>query len=173
MTLTIPGLGTLYAILKRDIEVGNQRLEYRRTLAAELYQNCEDWSRLLVTTFDRAVERWARNDYNGAAKEIMDLQNDFLQLDYRSIRTGSPIIEHLSTDPRFRTFAEACCAFYESALSVKRMVYGEIQDSRGRYVRADMGAHIGRMESLWRQEVERMLEMIGREWHQIRTLEVK
>ena len=82
MTLTIPGLGTLYAILKRDIEVGNQRLEYRRTLAAELYQNCEDWSRLLVTTFDRAVERWARNDYNGAAKEIMDLQNDFLQLDH-------------------------------------------------------------------------------------------
>lgn len=66
MTLTIPGFSTLCAILKHDIKVGNQRLEYRRTLASELHENYEDWSRLLVVTFDRAVERWAREDYNGA-----------------------------------------------------------------------------------------------------------
>ena len=69
MAFSIPGLSTLYAILKRDIELNNDKLEYRRSLAEGLYENCLAWSKALVETFERAVDRWAEDGRGEQEKE--------------------------------------------------------------------------------------------------------
>ena len=172
MSLSIPGLSTLYAILKRDIEVRNQRLEYRRELAEQLHQNCEKWSQLLVATFDQAVVRWAREGRQAAEKEIMDFQADFLALDYSSLRENSPIIMHLHNDERFREFAEACYAFYDSALEVKSIAYGNILSREGGLVDAQ-DTDVVTMTRLWKDRVKRMLESVRYEWRKVQTLEIQ
>jgi len=59
--MDIPGLPTLYAILKRHIDRGNDILAQRKALADELMENCRSWSRILIDTFEEAVTRW-RNE---------------------------------------------------------------------------------------------------------------
>lgn len=172
MSLSIPGLGTLYAIFKRDIDVKNDRLEYRRELAKELYDNCQEWSRLLVSTFDSAIIRWSDEGRNSAADEIMELVEDFHKINYYSLREDSPIVKLLLSDSRFTEFGEACCEFYKSALDIKRIVYGDIQNRYGEYISCqEVG--VEKMVNLWKSEVERMLKTVTYKWMEIKTLEKK
>ena len=170
MSLSIPGLSTLYSIFKRDIDIKNDRLEYRKELSKELYDNCQEWSRLLVTAFSNAADRWKSEGRREAEKEIMELYSDFHQINYYSLEESSPIIQHLMKDPRFSTFAEACCEFYKSALGVKRLVYGDIKNDSGEYVHSHY-AEIDEMVFLWRSEVEKMLKEVTYKWMHLQTIE--
>ena len=172
MSLKIPNLNTLYAIIKRDIDNKNDRLEYRKELAKELKDNCQEWARVLVETFNNAIERWEEEGRDAAANEIMDLEMDFLRLNYHSLREDSPIIKHLHKDGRFADFAEACCQFYKSALYVKRIVYGQIKNDSGKHISSN-DTTIDIMVTIWCDEVKRMLENVRYKWMEIQTLEKK
>jgi len=68
--MDIPGLSTLYAILKRHIEVKNDVLAQRKELAQSLLQNCPTWAKVLLSTFDTAVERMeARRAAGGGTRD--------------------------------------------------------------------------------------------------------
>jgi len=159
MAFEIPGLATLYAILKRNVDRQNDVLAQRKKLADELMNNCHTWAQVLLDTFDDAVDRWEREGREAATNEIMELEGDFMKLDYWSLKSTSPILVFLREDERFAQFADTCAEFYHSALGVKRLVYGEIQDHPGHYV-SERQVGIKKMVDLWRAEVERMLENV-------------
>ena len=167
--MDIPGLPTLYAILKRDIDRKNDIFRQRKELSAELMDNCRRWSEVLVSTFRGAIGRWAEEGRDAAANDIMQLEMDFLKLDYYSLESSSPILAFLREDSAFRAFAEACAAFYKSALSVKRIVYGDIQTHPGVYVTAGQVGIQG-MVNAWENEVEQMLRKVGHEYMRVRIL---
>jgi len=158
--MDIPGLSTLYAILKRNIDRDNDVLRQRKDLALELKTNCHQWSEILVATFREATRRWEADGSAAAIREILELEQDFLRLDYYSLESASPILSFLSEDPAFRPFADACASFYRSALAVKRMARGDLET-----VTAIRGA-----EREWRSEVERMLRKVDYEHQRVRTL---
>lgn len=168
----IPGISALYNILKRNIERGNDVLVQRKELSKELMENCRSWSSILLSTFDKAVGRWAIEGREKAASEIMKLEEDFMKLDYWSLEASSPILLFLKEDRRFEIFADSCANFYKSALYVKRIVYGDIQAHSGGYVSAD-DVGIKGMVDLWREEVERMLREVSTEYMKVRTIEPK
>jgi len=168
----IPGLSTLYDILKRNIERDNNVLTQRRQLASELMENCRQWSGILIDTFQRAVERWEKDGSFAAEYEIMAQEQDFLKLDYWSLESSSPILIFLIEDARFRNFVDSCARFYRSALSVKRLVYGDIRTSAGEYVTVGQIGLRG-MVSAWQDEVERMLRDVSHEFMHIKTITPK
>lgn len=167
--MDIPGLSTLYAILKRNIDHENDVFAQRRRLADELMANCREWSSVLVRVFREAVARWAREGREAAAEEILAQEQDFLKLDYWSLESSSPILLFLREDSRFAHFADACAQFYRSALSVKRLVYGDIQTHPGVYV-SEREVGITGMVNAWEQEVEGMLQDVNREHMVVKTL---
>jgi hypothetical protein len=165
----IPGLSTLYSILKRDIDRRNDIFRQRQELSSELMDNCRRWSEVLVSTFRGAVNRWTSEGREAAANDIVALEMDFLKLDYYSLESSSPILSFLREDSNFRAFADACADFYKSALSVKRIVYGDIQTHPGVYV-SEGQIGIRGMVNAWENEVERMLREVGREYMKVRVL---
>ena len=172
MNISIPGLSTLYAIFKRDIDVKNDRLEYRRELAKELYDNCREWSKLLLEYFDQALAKWMEEGKGAAMHKILELEDDFHQLNYNSLKEDSPIIRHLQKDRRFKGFSDSCCEFYQSALGVKRIVYGDIKNKQGEYISLN-DVEIDEMVSLWKDEVRGILNEITYKWMEIQTIEKK
>lgn len=174
MAIIIPGFSTLYNILKRDIELDNTKLEYRRFLAKELYDNCLNWSEALMNAFGLAVKKWEKVGRADAEREIMKLVEDFnlQKINYTSLRSDSPIIEHLLSDKRFKSFAEASVDFYESALDVKRIAYGDIKDSTGNKINSN-DAGIQKMVGLWKDEVNRMIKNVNHEWMKVQIIEPK
>ncbi len=169
MPIEIPGLSTLYGIHRRTIERQNDILAQRKQLATELRDNCRAWSAALLRTFDEAIRRWENEGRNAARAEVEELIHDFMSLDYYSLEETSPILKFLREDDRFNDFTSACAAFYRSALGVKRLVYGDIETSPGRYVSSgDVG--VEGMVGIWRQEVERMFETVSREHMKIRII---
>src|SRR2546425_61132 len=123
--MDIPGLSTLYSVLKRDIDRKNDVLAQRKDLAKELMENCRKWASVLLDTFDEAVRRWqGPGGRQAAEREIMALESDFMKLDYWSLKDGSPILKFLREDKKFAPFADCCADFYKAALYVKRIVYG-------------------------------------------------
>ena len=157
--MDIPGLPTLYAILKRHIDRGNDILAQRKALADELMENCRSWSRILIDTFEEAVTRWRNEGRHAAEKEIMEQEMDFMKLNYESLKDTSPILLFLREDSRFEAFALSCANFYKSALNVKRLVHGQIESHAGHFVtERDVG--IAKMVELWRHEVETMLHEV-------------
>ena len=170
--MDIPGLSTLYAIFKRNIDRENDVFAQRSRLADELMANCRQWSSVLLAVFRDAVRRWAQEGRDAAAEEIMAQEQDFLKLDYWSLESSSPILRFLSEDPRFVDFSNACAQFYRSALSVKRLVYGDIQTHPGVYV-SEREVGIAGMVNAWQNEVERMLSEVSREYMVVRTLTPK
>jgi hypothetical protein len=170
--MDIPGLSTLYAILKRNIDRENDLLSQRKELAAELAENCKKWSEVLIETFDEAVRRWQIEGRQAAEREIMAQERDFMKLNYSSLEKSSPILLFLSEDKRFEPFAEACTKFYRSALSLKRLVYGGIEDYPGHYV-TENEVGIAKMAALWRREVKQMLREVARNHMRVRVLPPK
>lgn len=158
--MDIPGLSTLYAILKRHIEVKNDVLAQRKELAHNLLQNSQMWSQALLTTFDTAVNRWKSEGRQAAEREIAAQQDDFMKLDYWSLESSSPVLIFLKEDERFKPFVDSCAAFYNSALSVKRLVYGQIEDAPGHFIYSHEH-EVGDMVKAWRAEVERMLRDVS------------
>lgn len=158
--MEIPGLSTLYAILKRNIDRDNDVLRQRKDLALELKTNCHQWSEILVATFREASRRWETEGPTAAIQEILELEEDFLRLDYYSLESTSPILSFLREDSAFRPFADACASFYSCALAVKRMARSDLET-----VPAIRGA-----EREWRSEVERMLREVDLEYQRVRTL---
>src|ERR1700727_2801878 len=79
-SMDIPGLSTLYAILKRHIEVKNDALAQRQELAHGLLENCQKWSEALLSTFDAAVKRWENEGQQAAEREIVAQEEDFMKL---------------------------------------------------------------------------------------------
>jgi hypothetical protein len=158
--MDIPGLSTLYAIHKRTIDRENDVLRQRKDLSLELKTNCHRWSELLVSTFRDASNRWATEGRHAAVREILELEQDFLRLDYCSLESDSPIIAFLREDSSFRPFADACVSFYQSALSLKRMARGDLMTVSA----------IQEAEREWRTEVERMLREVDHEHQKVRIL---
>jgi tRNA uridine 5-carbamoylmethylation protein Kti12 len=170
--LEIPGLSTLYSIFKRNIDRENDVLSQRKQLASELMENCRTWTGILIETFQNAVQRWNSEGRAAAEHEIVNQEQDFLKLDYWSLKSSSPILVFLKEDTRFRRFADSCASFYQSSLSVKRIVYGEIMTSERNPVTIDKVGLKG-MVSAWRDEVERMLKAVHYEYMQIKTITPK
>lgn len=154
------------------IEVKNDILAQRKELAQGLLQNCQTWARVLLSTFDTAVERWKRDGPMAAEREIMAQQDDFMKLDYWSLESTSPVLLFLKEDERFKPFVDSCVAFYNSALSVKRLVYGQIEDKPGHYVSAHE-REVGAMVKLWHAEVERMLRDVSINHMKVMVLQPK
>ncbi len=167
--MDIPGLSTLYSILKRNIDRENDVLAQRQALAGELVDNCHKWAEVLIDTFSEAVRRWETEGREAAEREIMAQEMDFTKLDYWSLEATSPMLLFLKEDARFKEFAHSCERFYKSALSVKRLVYGDIERHPGEYVsQRDVG--ISGMVELWGNEVERMLRDVKTEHMKVRVL---
>jgi hypothetical protein len=167
--MDIPGLSTLYAILKRNIELKNDVVAQRKELAAELYQNCRKWTEILIETFDKASLDWARKGKDAALKEVEKQIDDFMKLDYWSLESNSPILRFLREDKRFETYARSCANFYLAALDLKRLVYGGIEDHPGHKVTlGDVG--VQRMFQLWKEELEAMLQDVSMRHNEIRTI---
>ena len=171
--MDIPGLDTLYSVLKRNIDRRNDVLAQRKELAKELMDNCRKWASELLKTFNEAVMRWqGPGGREAAEREIVQLQEDFLKLDYWSLKSDSPILSFLHQDRQFAAFADSCADFYMSALEVKRIAFGSIKGSSGQYVNAnDVG--VKSMVEHWRAEVERMLSKVTTQYHKIRTIRSK
>lgn len=167
--MDIPGLPTLYAILKRHIDRGNDILAQRKALADELMENCLSWSQILIDTFEKAVARWRREGRDAAEKEIMEQVMDFMKLNYESLKDTSPILLFLKEDSRFEAFALSCANFYKSALSVKRLVYGQIESHPGHFV-TEQDVGIAKMVELWRDEVETMLREVSVEHMRVKVI---
>ena len=170
MGISIPGLGTLYSILKRDIDVRNDTLAGRKQLSKELYDNCRTWAQVLVDTFDEAVRRGETEGKGAAFREMEELIGDFLKLDYYSLESSSPILQFLQMNSRFREFAESCARFYESALNVKRLVWGDIERHPGEYVSSNKVGIEG-MIDLWKVEVEKMLRDVAEKYHAVHVIQ--
>jgi hypothetical protein len=102
----------------------------------------------------------------------MRLEADFTTVDYYSLETSSPILKYLSEDERFAAFSRACASFYKSALSVKRVVYGDIQDAHGRWVSSGQ-VGVGAMVALWQAEVEKGFREVATQYMHIRVLKPK
>ena len=167
--MDIPGLSTLYAILKRDIDRKNDVFAQRKELAAELMENCREWSRLLIEAFHGAVSRWETEGRSAAENDISNLERDFLKLNYYALQSSSPILLFLSGDAQFAPFADACGEFYRSALGVKRLVFGDIQTHPDVYVSMQQ-VGIRAMVEAWEDEVERMLRAVTHAHMHIKTL---
>ena len=169
MVLEIPGLSTLYAIIRRKIDRENDIFSQRKNLADDLMNNCREWASVLLTTFDEAVQRWAREGRNAAGKEIMELQEDFMKINYSSLESSSPIIQFLNEDARFEAFTDSCINFYNSALHIKRLVYGSIEAYPGKHVsESDVG--IEEMVRLWKNEVKKMLSKVTHQHMKVKIL---
>lgn len=170
--MDIPGLSTLYSILKRQIDRENDLLAQRKKLADELMENCRNWAGILLETFRNAVRRWGTEGRAAAEKEIMEQEMDFMKLDYWSLEHTSPVLRFLKEDSRFEDFANSCARFYKSALSVKRLVYGDIEAHPGQHVtERDVG--IAGMVDLWSGEVEKMLRDVATHHMRVRVLAPK
>ena len=167
--MDIPGLSTLYSILKRNIDRENDVLAQRKRLADELIENCRKWAGVLIDTFSHAVRRWETEGRDAAEKEIMAQEMDFMKLDYWSLEGTSPILLFLKEDARFEEFAQSCAKFYKSALYVKRLVYGQIESHPGHYV-SERDVGIGKMVELWSNEVERMLRDVTTQHMRVKVL---
>jgi len=168
----VGGLNTerIRELLRDDILPKKDEFEQRKELSEKLWRTSWDWAKILLTTFENAVLKWCQEGEGrqAAEAEIMAQDEDFTKLDYWSLRDTSPIITFLRQDVRFAPFADNCAEFYESALSVKRLVYGNIKASPQKYVTIhDVG--IETMVKLWKQEVEQMLERVTVEYHKIQT----
>lgn len=122
----IPGINALYNILKRNIDRGNDVLQQRKALAKELHDNCNAWSVALLDTFERIMQGWETDGRQAAMRAIEAQMMDFMKLDYHSLEGRSPVLMFLREDDRFSVFVHACARFYESALGLKRLVYGQI-----------------------------------------------
>jgi hypothetical protein len=165
----IPGISALYNILKRDVERGNDILEQRKALSKDLLDNCNAWTAALLQTFDRIMQNWENDGRDAAMKQIEAQMYDFMKLDYHSLENHSPILLFLRGDSRFEAFAHACCQFYQSALDLKRLVYGQIEESPNHHVSSnDVGMQ--RMVELWHEEVGRMLQAVRREHNAVKTI---
>lgn len=160
MALQIPGLSTLYAILKRDIEHQNNQLRQRKELAKELHENCRKWSDLLVNSFSTVFKFLEANGKEAAEKEINSLMSDFLELNYRALEKESPIIRFLRKDKRFKSFAETCIKFYNSALDIKWIVYGEVEAHHGLLVDIENKDLDDRVR-IYQQEVRAVFERVN------------
>ncbi len=172
MALSIPGISTLYAILKRDIEHTNDVLAQRRALADELRDNCEQWAKLLIETFDRAIELWEIEGKQAAIDALRELIDDFMALDYYSLEDTSPILKYLDDDDRFSPFVYSCKRFYSSALNIKRIVYSELQNHDGEYISIhDVGIHP--IVGLYNDEVRSMMRGVANAHNALKTLKPK
>jgi hypothetical protein len=80
------------------IEVKNDILAQRKELAQGLLQNCQTWARVLLSTFDTAVERWKRDGPMAAEREIMAIGDIFIP---PSIGSGVHYRNLISTKPSF------------------------------------------------------------------------
>ncbi len=158
--MDIPGLSTLYAIHKRGIDRKNDVLQQRKELAKELLENCQTWSKVLLETFAAAVERWKVDGREAAEQEILAQEQDFMKLEYWGLEHESPIMKFLAEDRRFVAFVNSCADFYHSALSVKRLAWGQIEDHPGHFVSShDVGLDV--MVAAWHAEIERMLRNVS------------
>jgi hypothetical protein len=168
--MPLPGINTLYSILRRDIELSNNHLEQRVKLASDLHANAQKWIEVLMTTFNEAIAAQKSGD-NQEARKIMEAQIwDFMKLDYWSLKKNSPILIHLKEDRRFRVFVYACVNFYDSALQIKQLVYGGIEDADGNYLNAQTSP-IEDVTSLYRENLEDMLSSITRAFHEVQTIQ--
>jgi len=114
--MDIPGLPTLYAILKRHIDRGNDILAQRKALADELMENCRSWSRILIDTFEEAVTRWRNEGRHAAEKEIMEQEMDFMKLNYESLKDASPNIIVPQGRLSFRSLCVKLCQLLQISL---------------------------------------------------------
>lgn len=170
MKISVRGLDDLGNFLKHEIEPSNETLEHRRQLAEQLYEYCRKWAAALIETCEAVSRRWEREGPGGAEDEILALYDDFQKINYDSLKSESPIVKYLLKDAQFEPFANACVDFYKSALNVKRIVYGEIQDSRGNFARYPT-ASIQKMFRLWRAEVRQMFQKVNNEWMKVQTIQ--
>ena len=170
--LAISGLKVLYSILTRDIERTNNVLEQRRTLAADLRDNALRWAQLLLDTFDDAVRLAEEEGREAALAAVDELIADFMEIDYRALDESSPILEYLDEDKRFSEFVYSCRQFYQSALHIKRLVHGGIQDHDEAYI-SMQDTDIQQVVQTYKNEVELMVNRVTSTHNALKTIEIK
>lgn len=170
--MAIPGLGTLYAIYKRDIDRDNAILSKRIELSDELRKNAKSWTVYLETAFDEAIKLYRKGLKDDALGRIDEQISDFMNLDYDSLKEEGPILSYLAEDDRFSSFVKSCIDFYSSALDIKRLVYSGIENADGE--NKNMVEHdIGLVVSLYRSETECMYRGLIRSYNELKIIEPK
>ncbi len=168
--MAIPGLSTLYAIYKRDIDRDNTILSKRIELSDELRKNAESWTVYLETAFDEAIKLYRKGLKNAALERVDEQIRDFKNLDYDSLKEEGPILSYLAEDSRFSNFVKSCTDFYSSALDIKRLVYSGIENSDGE--NKNMVEHdIEVVVLLYRSEIESMYRGLMRSYNELKIIE--
>ena len=170
--MSIPGLSTLYAIFKRDIDRNNTVLSKRLELANELQNNAQKWTLYLQTAFNEAIKLYRRGLMDDALHRVLEQQEDFLKLDYDSLKIDGPILTYLGEDSRFNDFVNCCSSFYRSALDIKRLVYTGIENSEGE-IEIMIDDDIEVVAITYRAEVERMHRGLLKSYNKLKTIEPK
>jgi hypothetical protein len=164
----IPGLSTLYEIFRRNIDRDNDVLSERKQLAAELHSNCKQWTALLIDNFTTAVQRWKIEGQQAALDEVHQQMRDFMRVDYASVRGDSKLLEFLREDKRFEPFANSCARFYDAAIHLKRLVYGDIERNGERFTAESIG--MTAMVEKWMGMLEEMMEDVTENYHGVKTV---
>jgi hypothetical protein len=166
----IPGLNAIYAIFNRSLDRENKILTNRQVLAKEVADNIDLWAKLLNSTFKTAIKTWTNDGRDKALAIIDELIRESIEIRYETIRTHSPILNYLDEDERFSSLASAAAAFYVSAVSAKRVVYGSIEVHSGEYISA-YETDIQIMLKGWLAEIDRNLSLVRSAYDKVRTIE--
>jgi len=172
MSVSIPGISALYAILKRNIDRDNDVLNQRKNLASQLKDNCYKWVEILEQVFSNAEKMVDNRDYLGAKRAVENQMDDFLKLNYKSLKTESPILIFLDEDERFSKFVDSCENFYRSALDIKKVVYRGVRDADGYEVRLEKNG-LSAVRNAWRYELESMIDRVNHEYMMIEVIKPK
>jgi len=167
--MEILGISTLSTILKRPIEARNDALAQRRELAAELQINCQKLAIFLKGTLRKLGKQVNEVDSGASEKQIMNLMDEFKQVDSKFLEEDSPVLQHLAIDMRFKDFAKSCADFYQSALNLKQLLNENIPDSIALEALCK-GEGLLKVTGAWQGELEAMLERVNQEYMKVMAI---
>lgn len=162
-------VNTLYNIHKRQIERSNDILDQRKKISEDLKNNCHQWSKLLLDYFEESILIGQERGKDAALRHIDILILDIHNLDYWSLKADSTLLSFLDEDKRFRNFVNSCMNFYDSALDIKPIVYGSLQNHKNEYISIH-DSDIKVVIATYRSKIEQMLTSVMQNYHAIQII---
>lgn len=167
--MEISGISALRDVLKRPVGPRNDALAQRRELSAELQASCQKLVMLLKDACYKISPQISEEDLKTSGKKIMDLKNDFQQVDGPFLEDESPVLQYLSIDMRFKDFAQSCAVFYRSALILKSIFNEKLPDLAA--VEALCKTQDpSKVTSALQGDLEKMLTLVNQEYMKVMVL---
>lgn len=163
-----PGISVLDTILKRPVEPRNDALVQRREQSAELQASCQKLV-IFMKNMIRNAKQASAADSEALEKKITSLLDDLKDVDGAFLETGSPVLQHLDIDMRFKDFAKSCADFYRLALGLKPLLNENIPDSAALKALCKEDAFL-KLAGSWVGELEAMLGRVNQEYMKVMAL---